>query len=169
MRHLDCTEVCGKSFLGFERTGILLVIFCLLVAFCSWLLHIASLMISLQRGCWKPWPFLSVVKPCVAAPLCSEASFINISPNTALYPVSGDARESQTIAGLGQKAALWRGRRGGRAGGAREPLRAGTIVPLIGFLLVLAGPGEPDPPGPTGAHRDPLIRTWQGLEEENDL
>lgn len=37
----------------------------------------------------------------------------------------------------------------GREGwGAREPLRPGTIVPLIGFLLLVAGPRERDPPGP---------------------
>lgn len=47
-----------------------------------------------------------MVKPCVAAPLSSETSFINISPNAALYPVSTDARESQTIARLKQKQAL---------------------------------------------------------------
>lgn len=86
-----------------------------------------------------------MVRPCVAAPLRSEPSFINISPNTALYPVPRDARESQTIARLRQKPALWRGRQGR---GAREPLRAGTIVPIIGFLLVVAGQREQDPPGP---------------------
>lgn len=158
MRHLDCTEVCGKTFLGFERTGILLL-FCLPVAFRSWLLHITSLMISLRRGFWEPWPLLSVVKPCVAAPLRSEPSFINIPANTALYPVSGDARESPTIARPRQKAALWRGRRGGRAEGPGSLSGLGPLCP--NWISAGAGRSEGAAPTATRCYRPGRARRRQ--------